>query len=117
MATLGSISLGVNVSWLNEFDDSGVESKQKWTEDGRLFVFQKTKQTFRKLSYFCGWQTYQTLQSLEAVRDSGAVVVLTHHDSRTFNVILEKIEATPNKKLNAFAASSKFKVTLTLLEV
>ena len=117
MATLGSIALGDNTRWTNEFDGSAVESIQKYTEEGRLFVFQKTKQVYRKLNYDCGWQTYQTVQALEALRDSGAVAVLTHNDSRTFNLILTDIKAEPIRATNAHTASNKFLVTLTLLEV
>jgi hypothetical protein len=117
MATLGSINLGANTRWLKEFADSAIENRQKWTEEGRLFVFQSPKQKFRKIEFDCGWQSYQTVQSLESVRDSGEVVVLTHNDSRTFNVILEKIEAEPVRKTNAHVESSKFAVLLTLIEV
>jgi len=117
MATLGAINLGGNTRWINEFADSAVENKQKWTEEGRLFVFQKVKQKYRKLNYDCGWQTYQTMQALAVLKDSGAVSVLTHNDSRTFNVILDKIEAEPVRNTSYHAADKKFSVVLTLLEV
>jgi hypothetical protein len=117
MATLDVIDLGINTRWLNEFADSAIENTQKWTEEGRLFVFQSPKQKFRKIEFDCGWQSYQTVQSLETLRNDGAVAVLTHNDNRTFNVILEKIEADPVRKTNAHVESSKFAVLLTLLEV
>lgn len=117
MATLGDIDLGVNTRWLNEFEGSAVESKQKWTEEGRLFVFQKPKQKFRNFEYDCSWQPYQTVQSLEALRDSGAVALLTHNDNRMFNTILEKIDAEPVRATNQHTALKKFKVILTLIEV
>lgn len=117
MATLGEIELGVNTRWMNEFEGSAVESKQVWTEEGRLFVFQKQKQKFKKIEFDCGWQIYTTVQSLEALRDGGDVVVLIHNDSRTFDVVLEKIEAVPIKATNQHADGAKFKVTLTLIEV
>ena len=117
MATLGNIDLGINTRWLNEFDGSAIESKQKYTEDGRLFVFQKPKQKYRKIEFDCGWQPYQTVQSLESLRDSGAVSTLTHNDSRTFAVILESIKAAPVRATNYHSDYKKFTVTLTLMEV
>lgn len=117
MATIGGIDLGGNTRWLNEFDGAAVESKQKWTEEGRLFVFQKNKDTFRKLDYDCGWQTYQTLQSLEALRDGGNALVLTHNDGRQFDVILESIDAKPVRPTASHSASKKFAVILKLMEV
>lgn len=117
MATLDTINLGENTRWLNEFEGSAIENKEQYTEEGRLFVFQSPKQKFRKINYDCGWQIYQTVQSLESLRDSGAVAVLTHNDNRTFNVIVDKIEAEPVRETNQHVSNSKFKVSLTLIEV
>lgn len=117
MATLNEIDLSTNTRWLNEFEGSAIESMQKWSEDGRLFVFQKPKRKFRKIQYDCGWQTYATMKLLESLRDSGAAAVLTHNDNRIFNVILDSMEATPTRAINQHAVSSKFSVTLNLIEI
>jgi hypothetical protein len=117
MATLNDIDLSSNTRWLNEFEGSAIESQQKWTEDGRQFLFQKPRQKFRKIQYDCGWQIYTTVKQLELLRDSGAVSVLTHNDNRTFYVILDSIESMPIKAANQHAELGKFSVKLNLTEV
>lgn len=117
MATLNDINLSTNTRWLNEFEGSAVESQQKWTEGGRLFVFQKRKQKFRKIQYDCGWQTYAAIKQMVIIRDSGAVVPLLHNDSTSFNVIVETIESEALKNTNKHSDTAKFKVILNLIEV
>lgn len=117
MATLDVISLGTNGVWTNEFEGSKVENTQKWTTKGRLFNFQKKKIKHKKIVFDCTWLTYVIVQQLEALRDSGAVVVFTHNDNRVFNVILDTIESTPLQTFNEYAATDKFEVVLTMIEV
>lgn len=117
MATLNGINLSNQTRWLNEYEGSAIESQQKWTEDGRQFLFQKPRQKFRQMQYDCGWQTYATMKLLEALRDSGEAAVLTHNDNRIFNVILDSMEATPTRATNQHADTRRFSVTLNLIEI
>jgi len=117
MATLNDIDLSSNTRWLNEFEGSAIQSQQKWTEDGRQFLFQKRLQKFRKITYDCGWQTYATIKQLVLIRDSGEVANLTHNDSRLFNVILDAIDSPALRATNQHADTAKFIVTLNFTEV
>lgn len=117
MATLNDINLTNNTRWSNEFEGSAIESQQKWTEDGRQFLFQKHKQKFRKIVYECGWQSYATVKQLELIRNSGQAAVLTHNDNRVFTVILESIDTKPLKETNQHANSSRFITTLNFIEI
>lgn len=117
MATLSGIELGINTGWLNEFDGAAIELEKKYTEDGRLFVFQTHKKKFKTLRYDCGWQTYATLKQLEALRDSGAVGILVHNDARVLPLLLQSIDALPLKAMNSYLATSKFKLTLNFMDI
>lgn len=117
MATLNGIELGNNTRWVNEFEGSAKENTEKWTEDGRLFVFQRKKNKFKAIEYDCDWQTYAIVKQLAAIRDSGEVVILIHNDSREFNVIINSIEAVPIRATTYHPENAKFNVKLELIEV
>ena len=117
MATLGSIDLGVNTRWENEFEGSDLARTAKHTEDGRKFIFQKLEPKNTAITYNCGWQPYAIVEQLKALCNSGAVVVLTHNDNRLFNVMVAKVDATPVKATNKHSTTSKYNVILTLEQV
>lgn len=119
MATLDTIDLGSNGFWENEFEGSAVENTQKHTKDGRLFVFQKRKQKYKTINFNCTWLDYSVVQALEALRDSGSVVVFTHNDSRVFNVVLELVDAIPagNDFRESYPADFPFEVVLSMIVV
>lgn len=117
MATLDSIDLTTNTRWINELEGSAIERQVKHTEDGRKFVFQRKKSSFRVLVFDCSWQSYTVIKQLSAVRDSGLPALLTHNDGRTFNVLLESIEGEPIKGANQHKDTAKFKVVLHFMEI
>jgi hypothetical protein len=119
MATLDTIELGTNGFWENEFEGSKVENSQKWTTAGRLFNFQKKKLKHKTIKFNCTWLNYSIVQQLEQLRDSGAVVVFTHNDSRAFNVILETIDAQPvaGDARTSYPPDYQFETVLTMIEL
>lgn len=119
MATLNNIDLTINCRLVEEFAGSAVETQAKYTEDGRLFVFQRKKQKYRKLVLDCAsaWLQYSTVKQLEALRDGGQAAILTHNDGRIFNVLLESIEASPIKSINKHINTSRFITTLNFIEI
>lgn len=119
MATVNDINLGINTRWINEFEGAAIDRESKYTEDGRQFVFQKKKQKFKKIVFDCTgeWLPYATALQLAALRDSGQAAILTHNDSRTFNVLLESIEGLPLRDLNQYKPTSQFKLVLHFMEI
>jgi len=119
MATLNDLDLGLNTRWTNEFDGAAFDREKKYTEDGRLFVFQRKKQVFKSIVYDCTgeWLAYSTAIALAEIRDSGQVAVLTHNDGRVFNVLLESIQGLPLRELNQYKPTSQFKLVLNFMEI
>jgi len=117
MATLDTINLTSNSRWNNEFEGSSLENTERHTEDGRKYVYQAHKPKSAEMVFECVWLSYAVVKELKALRDSGAVAVLTHNDGRTFDVILKSVQAEPVRGTNKHAESSNFSVILNFIEV
>ncbi len=117
MASINGIDITNNFVWLNEFEFSKIEQSERYTEDGRLVIFQNKKQKPREIKYGNSWLTYGTVKELALIRDSGSVVVFIHKDGRQFYVILKELNTEPLQPLNEYNDTDKFAVELLMREV
>jgi len=88
---LNAIALPAGLVWDDEFAWSPVAQATEYTLTGSLVVEQAIKAAGRPITLVGGkefaWLTRAQVKILKAALDTGAVLTLTLHDARTFQVI------------------------------
>lgn len=91
--TLGAVTLPQGLVWSDEFDWTPIAQSTEYSLTGALIVEQAEKQTGRPITLLGGrefaWLTRSEVTALKTLLNTGAVMTLTLHDARTFNVLPE----------------------------